>query len=74
MNRQKNGSTIFALIALFLLFTLVSSCSKSDEDTTMSNSGCPGKKTWDEMTSKERKACEKYFESKFESGEWKFNN
>lgn len=44
MNRQKNGSTIFALIALFLLFTLVSSCSKSDEDTTMSNSGCPGKK------------------------------
>lgn len=32
--------------------------------------GCPQHKTWDEMTSKERKACQEYFEDQFESGEW----
>lgn len=32
--------------------------------------GCPQHKTWDEMTSKERKACQEYFEDQFESSEW----
>lgn len=44
------------------------------DDTSSSYvDGCPQNKTWDEMTSHERKACEEYFESKFKSGEWSFN-
>ena len=48
--------------------------SNNSTNNSSSNSnyikGCPQHKTWDEMTSKERKACQEYFEDQFESGEW----
>lgn len=72
--KKKNNSDIFVLIVIVMvvvfIFVGLFLLYDSGAEDVPSNKGCPQHKTWDEMTSSERKACEKYFEGQFESGEW----
>lgn len=79
MSNSKHKIIFKIILCLIILFILIlADLFYNDDNDSSSNSGwsstdCPGNKTWDEMTSRERKACEEYFEGKFESGEWSFD-
>lgn len=73
MNNSKKKYPIFEIFFIIAIVSIVSFivfASNDESDNTIN--GCPGDKTFNEMTKEEEEACRKYFEEKFESGEWSF--